>query len=133
MGEMIYAPYDLTGIKFLWWTWHDTDAPIQHRLHGVPIGSTVWVITFTASFQLFVTLTMKSQTSLFKQIIGLVLTSLLSTPVMMLQMAILQLVSLDTQGMPSIRSLIAVLVLYLGVIGWNWNKRKLEKRYAMML
>ena len=51
MGEMIYAPYDITGIKFLWWTWHDTDAPIAHRLLGVPVGSTVWVITFTASFQ----------------------------------------------------------------------------------
>lgn len=133
MGEMIYAPYDLTGIKFLWWTWHDTDAPIQHRLLGVPIGSTVWVITFTASFQLFVTLTMKSQTSLFKQMLGLVITSLLSTPVMMVQMAVLQLVSLDTQGMPSIRSLIAVLVLYLAVIGWNWNKRKLEKRYKIIM
>ena len=24
MGEMIYAPYDITGAKFLWWTWHDT-------------------------------------------------------------------------------------------------------------
>ena len=51
MGEMIYAPYDITGIKFLWWTWHDTDAPIRHRLLGVPIGSSVWVITFTACFQ----------------------------------------------------------------------------------
>ena len=37
----------LTGIKFLWWTWHDMDAPIDYRILGVPIGSTVWVITFT--------------------------------------------------------------------------------------
>ena len=37
----------VTGIKFLWWTWHDTDAPIDYRILGVPIGSTVWVITFT--------------------------------------------------------------------------------------
>ena len=51
MGEMIYAPYDLTGVKFLWWTWHDTDAPVRERILGVPLGSTVWVITFTASFQ----------------------------------------------------------------------------------
>ena len=51
MGEMIYAPYDLTGVKFLWWTWHDTDAPVRERILGVPVGSTVWVITFTASFQ----------------------------------------------------------------------------------
>ena len=61
LGEMIYAPYDITGAKFLWyfyhhhnfqnnryndkssfscnrWTWHDTDAPIRERLLGVPIG-----------------------------------------------------------------------------------------------
>ena len=37
----------IAGIKFLWWTWHDTDAPIDYRILGVPIGSTVWVITFT--------------------------------------------------------------------------------------
>ena len=38
MGEMIYSPYDITGAKFLWWTWHDTDASVRHRLLGVPIG-----------------------------------------------------------------------------------------------
>ena len=43
MGEMIYAPYDITGAKFLWWTWHDTDAPIRDRLFGAPIGSSTWV------------------------------------------------------------------------------------------
>ena len=31
----------------MWWTWHDTDAPIAYRILGVPVGSTVWVITFT--------------------------------------------------------------------------------------
>ena len=128
MGEMIYAPYDLTGIKYLWWTWHDTDAPIYHRIMGVPVGSTVWVITFTASFQFFVTKFIKNQQCWAKQLGGLLLTSLLSTPVMMIQMAVLQLVSFDTQGMPSIRSLIAVLVIYLGVIGLQWSKKKLEFR-----
>ena len=37
----------LSGIKFLWWTWHDTDAPVRIRILGVPVGSSVWVITFT--------------------------------------------------------------------------------------
>ena len=39
----------MAGIKFLWWTWHDTDAPIDYRILGVPIGSTVWVITFSGA------------------------------------------------------------------------------------
>ncbi|MBW2716487.1 MAG: hypothetical protein JRD03_10445, partial [Deltaproteobacteria bacterium] len=25
VAVMFYAPYDITGAKFLWWTWHDTD------------------------------------------------------------------------------------------------------------
>merc|ERR1712117_850310 len=45
---------------------------------------------------------------------------------MMIPMALLQLVSFDTQGMPSIRSFIAVLVIYLGIIGLQWSKKKLE-------
>lgn len=128
MGEMIYAPYDITGIKFLWWTWHDTDAPIFHRLLGVPIGSTVWVITFTAAFQFFVTLTIKDQSCWFKQLCGLLCTSLLSTPLMMIEMALLQAISFDTQGMPSFKSLVAVLVLFLFLIGTKWSHRQLEKR-----
>ena len=59
--------------------------------------------------QLFVSLTIKGEGSVWRQLAGLVVTSLLSTPLMMLQMALLQLVSLDTQGMPSTRSLLAVL------------------------
>ena len=35
------------GAKFLWWTWHDTDAPIREKLLGAPIGSSSWVITFS--------------------------------------------------------------------------------------
>ena len=28
LAELIYAPYDIVGNKFLWWTWHDTDSSI---------------------------------------------------------------------------------------------------------
>jgi hypothetical protein len=27
-GSLFYAPYDIVGAKFLWWTWHDSDLPI---------------------------------------------------------------------------------------------------------
>ena len=49
MSEMVYSVYDITGAKFIWWTWHDTDAPIKDRLLGVPVGSSTWVITFSGS------------------------------------------------------------------------------------
>ena len=47
---------------------------------------------------------------------------------MMTQMAVLQLISLDTQGRPSVRSLIAVLIVYIGVVMYNWGGRKMERR-----
>ncbi|MEZ4449267.1 MAG: hypothetical protein R3B09_07285 [Nannocystaceae bacterium] len=50
MGSLFYAPYDVVGAKFLWWTWHDSDLPIARRILGAPIGSTMWVITFVAAF-----------------------------------------------------------------------------------
>src|SRR3989338_2324296 len=52
LAELFYAPYDIVGAKFLWWTWHDTDAAIAERLLGVPIGSSIWVITFVAVFSM---------------------------------------------------------------------------------
>ena len=50
IAELIYAPYDIVGNKFLWWTWHDTDSSIAARIFGVPIGSSMWVVTFSATF-----------------------------------------------------------------------------------
>ena len=41
LAAIFYAPYDLCGATFLWWTWHDTDPGVQLRWLGVPGGSTV--------------------------------------------------------------------------------------------
>ena len=74
------------------------------------------------------TLTIKTKTCWGRQLMGLVVTSLLSTPLMMLQMATLQLISGDTQGLPSVNSLLAVLIIYSAVVGWSWTSRRLEAR-----
>lgn len=50
LGSLFYAPYDIVGAKFLWWTWHDSDKPIAARLLGAPMSSTLWVLTFVAAF-----------------------------------------------------------------------------------
>jgi hypothetical protein len=47
---LFYLPYDIVGAKFLWWTWHDTDAPIAVRILGAPVGSSLWTLTFVAAF-----------------------------------------------------------------------------------
>ena len=39
-GEIIYAPYDIVGIKFLWWTWDEGDPAIRSRFAApTPIRS----------------------------------------------------------------------------------------------
>ena len=78
------------------------------------------------TLQFWVTLTIKSQTCWARQLLGLCLTSLLSTPLMMLQMAVVQALSLDSQGLPSINSLLAVLLIYSTVIAFSWSRRRLE-------
>lgn len=125
MGEMIYSPYDITGAKFLWWTWHDTDAPIRDRLLGAPIGSSTWVITFSCSFHLIwrlmlsddqVKLGSARHLSISGAILKIILSGLFSTPLMMVQMALFQLISGDTQGLPTLRSMLACIVLYVAII-----------------
>jgi len=133
LGEMVYAPYDITGAKFLWWTWHDTDAPIRNRLLGAPIGSIVWVITFTASFQLLVSWTIRHEASILRLLGGLAVVTLLSTPIMCLQMALLQLVSGESQGLPTHMSLVVVLGLYIQVIGWSWSGRRPDRSLNLSL
>ena len=137
MGEMIYAPYDITGIsnilgakiqifklkilgnRFVWWTWHDSDAPIRDRFLGAPVGSSAWVITFSCSFQLIWRLLLTNEQvnkgtnlSLSSMIWKIIISALTSTPLMMLQMAFFQLMSGDAQGLPTLRTLISCITVY---------------------
>lgn len=40
------VPYDVMGIKLLWWTWHETDANIRDRNYWVPWTSYLFHMTF---------------------------------------------------------------------------------------
>ena len=41
-------PYDIMGIKMLWWTWHDTDVNIYDRHYYVPWTSYYFHSAFVA-------------------------------------------------------------------------------------
>ena len=59
---------------------------------------------------------LKSKTgspSFSKMLYGIVLNGLLSTPIMMVQMSLFQLISTDVQGYPTIKSLAAIIAVYL--------------------
>lgn len=89
-GTLFYAPYDLTGAKFLWWSWHDTDAAVSLRWMGVPIGSTLWTLMHGFCFHaLLHVLVLRHAAPLrpaaaASALLGL---SMLCTPCMMLSMA----------------------------------------------
>lgn len=47
---LIDLPYDIMGIKFVHWTWHDTDPNLEDRMYWVPLTSYYFHMAFSASF-----------------------------------------------------------------------------------
>lgn len=120
-GSLFYAPYDITGAKFLWWTWHDTDTPIANRLLGAPIGSTMWVITFVAAFSYLLGRVVDKDPAVSRGTImkALALVCGLSSLTMVLQVTVLQ--QLDG-GVPGPIGLLVVTALYLALIVRAWPR-----------
>ncbi len=96
---MLYAPYDIVGAKFLWWTWHDTDASIAARLFGAPVSSSLWVLTFVGSFALLLDIVLRHKEVTPRSFLtGLALVACASTPIMMVQITALQTIDGGTPG-----------------------------------
>lgn len=116
-----YAPYDIVGAKFLWWTWHDTDQPIANRLLGVPIGSTMWVIIFVATFAWLLGRVVERDPDVswttFARGVALVMAS--CTALMMVQMIPPQLLD---GGIPGARGLVAVVIVYASIAWWGVSR-----------
>uniref|UniRef100_A0A7E5A239 Transmembrane protein n=2 Tax=Panagrellus redivivus TaxID=6233 RepID=A0A7E5A239_PANRE len=47
---MLDMPYDIMGIKLVWWTWHDDDPNIYDRMNWVPWNSYYFHASFACSF-----------------------------------------------------------------------------------
>jgi hypothetical protein len=118
-----YAPFDIVGVKFLWWSWHDTDAPIRSRLLGVPTSSTLWVLTFVGAFAWLVSpaLLSKEAPSGRASFIALLRVAGLTTLTMMLQMIAVQQID---GGRPGYRSLAAGLVGYGAIAAYGLRARR---------
>ncbi|CAH2035186.1 unnamed protein product, partial [Iphiclides podalirius] len=50
---LVDIPYDIVAVKFVHWTWHDTDPNIYDRHYWVPWNSYYFHATFAASFFYF--------------------------------------------------------------------------------
>ena len=99
-AALFYAPYDIIGAKFLWWTWHDTDKPIAFRILGAPSSSTLWVLTFTGTFAWLIDHTLRGRQALDRNAFarGFLKVAGLTTLLMMVQMTLLQQLDGGTPG-----------------------------------
>eukprot|EP01127_Copromyxa_protea_P006934 TRINITY_DN16871_c0_g1_i1.p1 TRINITY_DN16871_c0_g1~~TRINITY_DN16871_c0_g1_i1.p1 ORF type:complete len:409 (+),score=69.80 TRINITY_DN16871_c0_g1_i1:129-1229(+) len=124
LGCLLYAPYDMIGVKFLWWTWHDTYAGLRYRFFGVPMGSTLWTLTFVWAFSLLINSTTKEQRNIGfgRMLFSTVTSALFSTPLMMAVMGVIQLVG--TEGLPSLPCFTSCFSLFVGIIAWDYIYRK---------
>jgi hypothetical protein len=122
---LFYAPYDIVGAKFLWWTWHDTDSTIAVRILGAPVSSSLWVLTFVGAFGWLNdrAIARDPQVRGRSFAIGLAMVAAFTTLLMMLQMTVLQ--QLDG-GTPGYRAFIGGWIVYLGLVGWGFRSAKPE-------
>eukprot|EP00933_Yihiella_yeosuensis_P002740 TRINITY_DN10476_c0_g1_i1.p1 TRINITY_DN10476_c0_g1~~TRINITY_DN10476_c0_g1_i1.p1 ORF type:complete len:827 (+),score=85.73 TRINITY_DN10476_c0_g1_i1:63-2543(+) len=107
LAGLFYAPYDLCGARFLWWTWHSSDPAIAERWLGVPAGSTAWTITFVFCFSF---LLRKSEN--MSNLASLALTSCFSTLLMVVLMNVFTLLGGDLVGRPGINTVLASLCCF---------------------
>jgi hypothetical protein len=117
---LFYAPYDIVGAKFLWWTWHDTDPTIAARMLGAPISSSLWVLTFVGAFAWLIDRALARDPEVrgwtFARGLGMV--AAFTTLLMMLQMTVLQQFDGGTPGYVAFG--VGVLA-YAGVVVWGWR------------
>lgn len=52
LGVLMDVPYDITGIRFINWTWHDTDPNVFDRTYFVPWTSYMFHFTFACSMSI---------------------------------------------------------------------------------
>lgn len=132
LAELFYAAYDICGAKFLWWTWHDTDAAIAERILGVPIGSSMWVITFVFCYSLLLRFVVMgprhlaaegNPISVSRLLFGLLVISVCCPPMMIITMTTFT--GISSAGVPSIRALSLLLVVFLAlvIVGFFFSPR----------
>lgn len=128
VAVVFYAPYDITGAKHLWWTWHDTDLTIAKRILGAPVSSSLWVITFSATFAWLVhrVIARDERVAPKSFALGLALLGASTTVLMVLQMTVLQQLDpwLGFEGTPGYAALAAGILIYAAL--WARGRRRAE-------
>ncbi|CAJ1330885.1 unnamed protein product [Effrenium voratum] len=112
LAVIFYAPYDMCGARFLWWSWHETDPGVALRWLGVPGGSTAWTITFTFCFSLLLRLGSDCGWSQTKTLA----LACWSTPLMLVVLNLCTVIGLDRIGMPGPQTVLAAAVCCIALV-----------------
>ncbi|KAL5019048.1 hypothetical protein ScPMuIL_004770 [Solemya velum] len=125
------VPFDIMGIKLLWWTWHDTDPNIYDRHYWVPWTSYYFHAAFASGFtfafhglrKLFSSETNKFRSAgFFTELVCCVLTGLLGFPLGTLQFLPLYHPLHDGHGIHTEVCVLLILSVY-AMIVWADDRR----------
>lgn len=125
---LIDLPYDIIGIKFIHWTWHDTDPNIGDRLYWVPWTSFYFHMVFSASFSFwfFIKGVNLDQTHSFRTEVSIFLKSiLLSTPCGILCFSVLYHPLHDLYNVPTKAIMLFLIALYIMLFILKRKPRKM--------
>eukprot|EP00438_Fugacium_kawagutii_P031709 Skav215625 [mRNA] locus=scaffold620:38143:39486:- [translate_table: standard] len=129
LAVIFYAPYDMCGAKFLWWTWHDTDPGVALRWLGVPGGSTAWTITFTFCFSLLLRMGADLGWSQLKTLA----LACWSTPLMLIVINMFTVLGLDKIGMPGPKTVVSAATFFMGLCMWQPKPKTWPQKQAQQL
>lgn len=90
LGLLIDIPYDITGVRFVNWVWHDTDPNIFERTYFVPWTSYMFHFTFACSMSIIMHSSRKvfekrpldkwQKGSMVSEVFAVIMTSVFSMP-----------------------------------------------------
>lgn len=136
LGVLMDVPYDITGIRFINWIWHDTDPNIFDRTYFVPWTSYMFHFTFACSMSIIMHNARKlfgrgqkkplgkwEQGSLVSEVFAILVTSCLSMPGGALMFMVSYHVLHDFLLVPTEAVVMPILGILLLVVVWKMDRR----------
>lgn len=133
VSHLVYAPYDIAGPRFLWWTWHTGDTSVSMRQANAPFASSMFVMFYfmmcTAMLHGFFLPTKESNafTSVSRVVPQFWAKAVVSAFATVLLMAtfigLMTALSGEAVGIPGPRSYYLTVLLLLALVCRGWSER----------
>lgn len=136
LGLLMDIPYDLTGVRFVNWTWHDTDPNLFDRSYFVPVTSYLFHFTFACSMSIIMQngrrVFGEKQTdkwergSLASELLTVLLTSICSMPLGALMFMVSYHILHDFLLVPTGTALFPIFVILFLVV-WRADRKNVQR------